>query len=97
MPTGDNKIITTEVRSFIKKNGDEREMHFIKLDKLPEEFLKEQLKGSEKERNLEEGLEVVWDLEKNGFRIFNWNTVVGEPYFKVLSLNLLFDKYINIH
>jgi hypothetical protein len=97
MPTGDNRIITTEVRSFIKKNGDEREMHFVKLDKLPEEFLKEQLKGSNKKRNLEEGLEVVWDLEKNGFRIFNWNTTIGEPYFRVLPLNLLFEKYINIH
>ena len=97
MPTGDNKIITTEIRSFIKKNGDEREMHFIKLEHLPEEFLKEQLKGSKKERNLSEGLEIVWDLEKKGFRIFNWNTVVGDPYYRVMPLNILFDKYINTH
>ena len=92
-----NKVIKTEIRSFLKKNGEEREMHFIKLDNLPEEFLKEHLKGSDKKRNLSEGLEVVWDLEKNGFRIFNWNTVVGDPYYRVLPLNLLFEKYINIH
>ena len=92
-----DKIVKTEIRTFLKKNGEEREMHFVKLDKLPEEFLKEQLKGSNKERSLEEGLEVVWDLEKNGFRIFNWNTIVGLPYYKVLPLNLLFEKYINIH
>ena len=40
-----DKIVRTEVRSFLKKNGEEREMHFIKLDNLPEEFLKKQLKG----------------------------------------------------
>ena len=97
MPIGDNRIITTEVSSFVKKNGDEREMHFVKLKYLPDEFLEKQLKGSDKERNLEEGLEVVWDLEKNGFRIFNWNTTVGDPYFRVLPVNLLFEKYINTH
>ena len=24
------------------------------------------------------GLEVVWDLEEDDFRIFNWSTVMGE-------------------
>jgi len=90
-----SKIITTEVRSFIKKNGDEREMHFVKLEHLPEEFLKEQLKGSSKERNLEEGLEVVWDLEKRGFRIFNWNTDMGIKYSRVMPTSVLFEKYLN--
>ena len=95
MPNGDNKVITTEVRSFIKKNGDEREMHFIKLDKLPEEFLKEQLKGSDKKRNLKEGLELVWDLENKGFRVFNWNTDTGIAYSRVMPVSVLFEKYLN--
>jgi hypothetical protein len=91
----DNKIVKTEVRFFVKKNGEEREMHFIKLDNLPEEFLKEQLKGSNKKRNLEEGLEVVWDLEKRGFRVFNWNTDMGIAYSRVMPTSVLFEKYLN--
>ncbi len=91
----DGKVVKTEIRSFLKKNGEEREMHFIKLDNLPEEFLKEQLKGSDKKRNLSEGLEVVWDLEKKGFRIFNWNTIVGIPYFRLMPKNILIEKYLN--
>ena len=91
----DNRIVKTEVRSFIKKNGEEREMHFVKLDDLPEDFLKQQLKGSDKKRNLEEGLEVVWDLEKNGFRVFNWNTDMGIKYSRVMPTSVLFEKYLN--
>ena len=91
----DNRIVKTEVRIFLKKNGEEREMHFVKLDDLPEDFLKQQLKGSDKKRNLEEGLEVVWDLEKNGFRVFNWNTDMGIKYSRVMPTSVLFEKYLN--
>ena len=91
----DTKTIRTEIRSFLKKNGEEREMHFIKLEQLPEEFLKKQLKGSTKKRNLKEGLEVVWDLENKDFRIFNWNTTIGRPYFRIMPENILVEKYLN--
>ena len=90
-----DKIVKTEVRTFLKKNGEEREMHFIKLNDLPEEFLKKQLKGSDKKRNLKEGLEVVWDLENKGFRVFNWNTDSGTAYSKVMLTSILFEKYLN--
>jgi hypothetical protein len=92
----DSKMIKTEVRTFLKKNGDEREMHFIKLNDLPEEFLQKQLKGNNKERNLEEGLELVWDLEKKGFRVFNWNTNTGTSYHRIMPTSVLFEKYLNI-
>ena len=91
----DNRIVKTEVRSFLKKNGEEREMHFIKLDNLPEEFLQKQLKGSDKKRNLKEGLELVWDLENKGFRVFNWNTDMGIAYSRVMPVSVLFEKYLN--
>jgi len=70
-------------------------MHFIKLDDLPEEFLKKQLKGSNKERNLKEGLEVVWDLDRKGFRVFNWNTNVGTAYHRVMPISILVEEYLN--
>jgi hypothetical protein len=91
----DNKTIRTEVRTFLKKNGDKREMHFIKLEQLPEEFLKKQLKGSTKKRNLKEGFEVVWDLENKDFRIFNWNTTTGIAYQRLMPEKILFEKYLN--
>ena len=91
----DNKTIRTEIRTFLKKNGDEREMHFIKLEQLPEEFLKKQLKGSTKKRSLKEGFEIVWDLENKDFRIFNWNTTTGIAYQKLIPENVLIEKYLN--
>ena len=90
-----NKIIRTEIRTFLKKNGESREMHFIKLDDLPEEFLKKQLKGSNKERKLAEGLELVWDLDNKGFRVFNWNTHTGIAYHEQMPADLLIKKYLN--
>ena len=63
--------------TFVKKNGDTRTMSFARLEDLPTAFLDTKLTGSGKQRVLEEGLELVWDLENDGFRVFNHNTVVG--------------------
>ena len=64
---------------FVKKNGDERVMMFVKLSDLPKEFLNEQVKGTGKVRSFSDGKELVWDLDKAGFRVFDWNTIVGKP------------------
>ena len=65
------------VGTFTKKNGDTRTMNFARLPDLPTGFLNSQLTGTGTARTLEEGLELVWDLERNAFRVFNHNTVVG--------------------
>ena len=65
------------VGTFTKKNGEARTMNFVKLTDLPKDFLNTQLTGTGTERTLSEGLELVWDLEQNGFRVFNHNTVIG--------------------
>lgn len=62
---------------FRKKDGKFRKMHFIKLSDMPKDFLTERLKGKKK-LDMAPGLEVVWDLEEDDFRIFNWSTVMGE-------------------
>jgi hypothetical protein len=90
-----SKVIRTEIRTFLKKNGEERNMHFIKLEDLPEEFLKKRLKGNNRKKNLSEGLEVVWDLDKRDFRVFNWNTATGTPYHRVMTEDVLFEKHLN--
>ena len=64
---------------YIKKTGEPREMKFVRFSDLPESFLSDRIKGDNLSPNLDEGKEVVWDVDKSGFRVFNWNTVVGSP------------------
>ena len=63
---------------FKKSNGDVREMFFVRLEDLPEQFLSLQVKGTGKKRTLNEGVETVWDVQSAAFRTFNWNTSLGE-------------------
>lgn len=51
-------------------------MKFLKLKDIPAEFLAAKLKGGKSFAPA--GSEVVWDLELKEFRMFNWNTVIGE-------------------
>jgi len=62
---------------YRKKNGQFRSMRFTKLRQLPKQFVPDKIRKS-KNTKLTEGMEVVWDLDAQDFRIFNWNTVVGE-------------------
>ena len=72
-------MITYYSATFVKANGENREMKFIKLNDLPNNFLDDKIKDRESQKTLTGGHEVVWDIDKNGFRIFNWNTIVGTP------------------
>ena len=65
--------------TFVKKNGDERTMNFVRLNELPEAFLDSKLTGTGDKRNLGEGRELVWDVDTSAFRVFNWNTVLRDP------------------
>lgn len=63
--------------TFKKKNGEIREMLFAHLRDLPDSFLDEKIIGSGSEKSYPEGMQLVWDLDEDGFRIFNWKTQVG--------------------
>ena len=84
------KTINAYVGTFEKKTGEERSMRFVKVTDLPEEFMTSKIKGG-KQRKLSEGNELVWDLDKREFRVFNWNTVKGDvtqiTNFRVDSLD----------
>ena len=69
-PKGETK---TYVGTFIKTSGEVRTMKFAKVDDLPPGFLPET-----KEKKLQEGLELVWDIENNAYRTFNHKTLVGD-------------------
>jgi len=63
--------------TFTKKNGDARTMRFVRITDIPEKFIASQIKGTGRKSTLSEGLELVWDLDTNAFRMFNWKTVEG--------------------
>ena len=64
--------------TFVKKDGSQRTMKFVKTKDLPNEFLSAKLKGTGKQNNLGENKELVWDLDNQNFRVFNHETVVGK-------------------
>ena len=74
--------------SFKKKDGSVRSMKFVKLDEIPKESLPEGKGG--KKAKLQEGMELVWDIENNGYRVINHNTLLGElvSYHMSGTLNL---------
>ena len=65
--------------TFKKKNGESRQMTFAKLADLPEQFLETRVIGAGSEQKYPEGMELVWDLEADNFRIFNWKSVDDTP------------------
>jgi hypothetical protein len=65
--------------SFKKKNGDSREMVFARLYDLPEKFLNDRVQGAGSEQKYPDGMELVWDLEADNFRVFNWNSIEIRP------------------
>jgi len=75
---------------FEKQDGDIRNMRFVKLNEVPSELLPEsKTKGDSAPKNFSEGVELVWDLDKKGFRAFNWGTVVGIVVEKEEEINQL--------
>ena len=63
------------VGTFIKASGEARKMKFVKVEDLPLDT--EGDKKDKKERKLQKGMELVWDLEKQGYRIFNHSTITN--------------------
>jgi hypothetical protein len=73
---------------FRKKDGSLRTMRFVDLGDLPDDFFTSQTKGTGKKTSLAEGSNLVWDLDKQGFRVFNRNTIIGEiETFNIESLD----------
>ena len=62
---------------FKKKDGSERTMVFTRIDDLPSKFVASKIAGAGSEQKYPDGMELVWDLEADNFRIFNWKTSIG--------------------
>jgi len=72
-------MATEYKKKFLKKDGGERVMRFVRLSELThsdyDNYSIPPPSGSAP-RKYGEGMELVWDLEVSDFRIFNWKTVV---------------------
>ena len=77
--------------TFTKKDGSAREIRFVRTDDMPEKWFAKHVKGTGKKRTLKEGNELVWDIDNEGFRVFNWNTIQGE----VKKFDFLLDSTEN--
>ena len=67
--------------TFEKKNGELREMNFVKIKDLSDDFLEWRIKGDREEvekRKLPKGMRLVFDIDKDDFRILNKKTIVGK-------------------
>jgi hypothetical protein len=65
--------------TFKKKSGESRDMTFARLMDLPQKFLTEQVQGAGSEQSYPDGMELVWDLEADNFRVFNWKSAENSP------------------
>ena len=63
--------------TFTKQDGTQRTMRFVRAQDLPKRLFSDTQRQNTT-RKLQEGYEIVFDIERNGFRAFNWNTAQGE-------------------
>ncbi len=62
--------------TYTKQNGDRRTMRFVHTADLPTDLFAEFERNPK--RKMREGYQLVFDVDRMGFRAFNWNTVEGE-------------------
>ena len=77
--------------TFVKKSGEERSMSYVKVKDAPERLIPSHV--DKKERALQEGSELVWDLDSKGYRVFNHKTVVGALVEGRVNLSFKVDGY----
>tara|TARA_R110000868_G_scaffold384357_1_gene651813 strand:+ start:194 stop:442 length:249 start_codon:yes stop_codon:yes gene_type:complete len=61
--------------TFIKTNGKERHMRFVKLKDLSDSFIDDNISGTGTTKTYKPGSELVWDIDEENWRIFNYKTI----------------------
>lgn len=65
---------------FKKRDGSIREMTFSRISDITKSnpnFIAAKIVGSGSTRQYPNGQELVWDLEVDDFRVFNWNKTIS--------------------
>jgi len=73
MSNTNQQSMTVHSATFVTKRGDQRAMNFVRPTEAPKGVFPTYFR----ERNLQPGFETVWDVDRQAFRTFNNNTVVG--------------------
>jgi len=73
MSNTNSQSMTVHSATFVTKRGQEREMNFIRPNEAPSGVFPTYFR----ERKLQPGFETVWDIDRQQYRTFNNNTVVG--------------------
>ena len=71
--TNNTNTMTVYNGTFVTQRGQQRVMNFVRPSEAPEGTFPIYLR----ERNLRPGYETVWDIDRQQYRTFNNNTVVG--------------------
>ena len=71
--TNNTNTMTVYNGTFVTQRGQQRVMNFVRPSEAPEGVFPIYLR----ERNLQPGFETVWDIDRQQYRTFNNNTVVG--------------------
>jgi hypothetical protein len=61
--------------TFIKKDGQRRTMRFVRVKDLPKNLLEGKFTTGKKHA-LNEGSELVWDIDEKDFRVFNHKMMI---------------------
>jgi hypothetical protein len=65
--------MTVYTATFTTQRGEQRLMNFIRPSEAPSGVFPMHVRA----RNLQPGYETVWDIDRQQYRTFNNNTVVG--------------------
>lgn len=68
-----SQSMTVYTGTFVTQRGNERTMNFVR----PSEAPMGTFPTISRERNLQEGYETVYDIDRQAYRTFNSNTQVG--------------------
>ena len=71
--------------TYTKQDGTQRTMEFVRTADLPTDLFADFERNPK--RKMREGYEIVYDVERMGFRAFNWNTVQGDVRSVERSVN----------
>ena len=64
--------------TFVKKDGTQRDMEFVKLSDLPENVQSSLFTTGKQPPPIPDTMFRVWDLDADGVRTFNTQTQVGD-------------------
>ncbi len=73
MSNTNQQSMTVHNATFVTKRGDQRNINFVRPSEAPSGTFPLNLR----ERNLQPGYETVWDIDRQQYRTFNNNTVIG--------------------